>query len=113
MFILDTDNFRVQRFLAGQSSGVTIAGGRGTGTTLDKIGTSYALFVDTRLNIYVSEFANSRIAMWLNGNTTTGVLVSILHALLLFVYVVSLPPRSLVEMVPGNAGGNQCIAPAP
>ncbi|CAF1387345.1 unnamed protein product, partial [Rotaria magnacalcarata] len=42
MYILDRDNFRVVKWLAGQPLGFTVAGGRGTGTTLDKIGTSYA-----------------------------------------------------------------------
>ncbi|CAF5095304.1 unnamed protein product, partial [Rotaria sp. Silwood1] len=53
-----------------------VAGGHGTGTTLDKIGTSYAIYLDDQSNIYISEYSNHRVTIWLNGNTTAGSIVA-------------------------------------
>ena len=75
MYILDSANFRVMRWLAGQPTGAVVVGGRGTGATLDRIGTSYGLTLDAQANIYVSDWTNHRVTMWLDGNTTTGFLV--------------------------------------
>ena len=75
MYILDFSNYRVLRWQAGDPLGYVIAGGRGSGTTFDKIGTSYALFVDSQYNVYVSESSNNRVTMWATGNTNASVLV--------------------------------------
>lgn len=75
MYILDTYNYRVLKWQVGDPIGTTIVNGRGSGTTLDKIGRSNGFFVDTNYNIYVSEFGNNRITKWLNGNNTAGSLV--------------------------------------
>lgn len=72
MYIIDTSNYRVLKWIVGQPMGVVVAGGRGSGSTLDKIGTSYALYVDDQSNIYVSEYTNHRVTLWMNGNTTAG-----------------------------------------
>ncbi|CAF1986920.1 unnamed protein product, partial [Rotaria magnacalcarata] len=76
MYVMDTANYRVQKWFAGQPLGFTVAGGRGLGTTLDKLGTSYALYVDDQSNVYVSEYSNHRVTKWLNGNTTAGQIVA-------------------------------------
>lgn len=75
MFILDSFNYRVLRWQLGEPLGVVIAGGRGLGSTLDRLARSYGLFVDSQSNIYVSENGNHRVTRWLNGNTTAGILV--------------------------------------
>ncbi|CAF4109536.1 unnamed protein product [Rotaria magnacalcarata] len=76
MYILDTNNFRVVKWIRGQPLGFTVAGGRGTGTTLDKIGTSYAIYLDDQSNIYISEYANHRVTKWFNGNLTAGIRIA-------------------------------------
>ena len=77
MYILDTNNYRVVKWLRGEPLGFSVVGNRGPGSTLDKISTSYGMYVDEQMNIYVSEYANHRVTKWFNGNTTAGVLVSI------------------------------------
>ena len=77
MFIMDTLNYRVMKYLPGQPLGFAVAGNRGSGTTLDKIGTSYGIYLDDQLNIYISEYSNHRVTVWLNGNTTAGSIVCI------------------------------------
>ncbi|CAF3026954.1 unnamed protein product, partial [Rotaria sp. Silwood2] len=47
-----------------------------SGTTLNKIGTSYAIYVDDQSNIYISEYSNHRVTLWFNGNTTAGTIVA-------------------------------------
>ncbi|CAF5216614.1 unnamed protein product, partial [Rotaria magnacalcarata] len=57
----------------GQPIGFTVAGGRGSGATLDKISTSQGLYVDDQSRVYVSEIGNDRVTRW--DNTTIGVIV--------------------------------------
>ena len=75
MYILDSNNYRVLRWQLNEPLGYVVAGGRGSGSTFDRIGISYAMFVDGLLNIYVSEQGNHRVTFWTQGNTTAGVLV--------------------------------------
>lgn len=75
MYIADSANYRIQRWLPDQPVGYTVAGGRGNGATFDKIGLVYAIFVDDQGNVYVSENSNHRVTLWLAGNTTASRLV--------------------------------------
>lgn len=75
MYILDATNYRVLRWQLGEPLGYVVAGGRGLGSTFDRIGTSYGLFIDTQYNIYVSESSNNRVTRWAAGNTTASLLV--------------------------------------
>ena len=77
MYILDTNNYRVVKWVRGEPLGFSVVGNRGPGSTLDKFSTSYGMYVDKEMNIYVSDYANHRVTKWFNGNTTAGVVVSI------------------------------------
>ena len=76
MFIMDTSNYRIMRWDAGDPLGVIVAGGQGNGAAFNQIGVSYELFVDSQYNVYVSENSNHRITLWTILNMTSGVLVS-------------------------------------
>lgn len=76
LYVADSGNYRVQKWIPNQPIGFTVAGGRGNGATLDKVGTVYAIFVDGSGNIYVSEATNHRVVLWYATNTTMGQLVS-------------------------------------
>lgn len=75
MYILDYNNYRVLRWQLGDPLGYVVAGGRGSGSTFDKIGTSYGLFIDSQYNIYIGETGNNRVTKWAAGNTTASLLV--------------------------------------
>lgn len=75
MYILDTTNYRVLKWKVGEPLGTIVAGGNSWGSSLTQITTSYALFVDSQRNVYVSEYGNHRVTMWSPLNTTTGILV--------------------------------------
>ena len=79
MYIYDSANARIQKWVIGDPLGFTVAGGRGVGSTLDKLSSGNGLYVDDQGNIYVSENANHRVTLWFEGNTTIGRVVSFLH----------------------------------
>ena len=77
MFILDSSNYRVLKWQLGDQLGSIVVNGRGAGSTLDKIGISYAMCFDNLNNIYISENGNHRVTKWALSNNTVGQLVNI------------------------------------
>lgn len=75
LYIVDSLNYRVQKWINGQPLAFTVAGGRGSGSSLNRISMSYGVYVDSRAQVYVSEFSNNRVTRW--ANTTIGVIVSV------------------------------------
>ncbi len=76
MYILDSSNYRVLKWKLGDKLGSIVVNGRGSGTTLDKIGVSYAMCFDNQNNVFVSEYGNHRVTKWLITNNTVGQLVN-------------------------------------
>ena len=74
LYILDNLNYRVQMWIHSQPIGITVAGGRGSGTSLTMLSSAYGLYIDNQSVIYVSEYGNSRVTKWYNSSI--GVLVS-------------------------------------
>jgi hypothetical protein len=77
LFIADMSNHRVQKWLAGATSGTTVAGfGNGSSSA-----TFYGLYlpadvdVDSSGNVYVADTYNHRVVCWNNG-TTLGTVVA-------------------------------------
>ena len=75
MYILDTFNYRVLRWQIGEPRGFVVVGGRGNGAAFDRMGDTYAMFIDANWNIYISEYTNHRVTIWYQGNTAAGTLV--------------------------------------
>lgn len=66
VYVTDTNNHRVQFFLAGQLNATTIAGVSGSnGTTATRLNQPYSLTFDSQLNLYVSDTNNHRIQKFL------------------------------------------------
>lgn len=62
VYVADTQNHRIQFFLASQSDGVTIAGVTAVfGNSSTLLNTPYSLALDSQLNLYVSDTVNHRI----------------------------------------------------
>ena len=59
--------------------GFQVAGGNGTGSTLDKISFSYGLYVDDLHNVYVSDYGNHRVTLWMKNNASVGRVVCYFH----------------------------------
>lgn len=76
MFILDTSNYRVLRWKIGDPLGYVVAGVTGSASAaLTRISTSYAMYVDSQSNVYVSDSGNARVTKWSPTNTTYGMVV--------------------------------------
>ena len=82
MFILDSSNYRVLKWQLGDQLGSVVVNGRGSGSTLDKIGTSYAMCFDNQNFIYISEYGNHRVTKWPLSNNTLGQLVKSIRSFL-------------------------------
>lgn len=103
MFILDTYNFRVLRWQAGEPLGFLVAGGNGNGAAFNQLGYGYALFVDQQQNIFISDNSNHRVTRWSSANTTSGVLVILFTDLFSYSIDCLLLRRLLAETVPARA----------
>ncbi|CAF1284989.1 unnamed protein product [Didymodactylos carnosus] len=79
LYVLDYFNFRVQKYQLNESSyplnGTTIVGLFGHGSNNNQISNSFALFVDSAGNLYISDGYNHRVMLWTQG-ATTGVVVA-------------------------------------
>lgn len=66
MYVADTNNHRIQFFMAGQSVGVTIAGISGiSGSNSTMLKQAYSVELDNRLNLYVTDTFNQRVQKFL------------------------------------------------
>ena len=77
-------NHRVQKWVPGAASGVTVAGGNGTGAGANQFGYLLAIYVDAAGNIYATDNGVdgspvSRVQKWMPG-ATAGVTVAGGHA---------------------------------
>jgi sugar lactone lactonase YvrE len=72
LYIADCNNNRVQRWLAGASTGTTVSGQtNGTsGTSSSSLLYPAGVLVDSNSNIYVADSGNSRIQYWSAGATS-------------------------------------------
>ena len=62
IYVADSDNHRIQFFLAGQSNAITITGTTGVfGTNPNQLNCPYWVILDNQLNLYVSDTYNHRI----------------------------------------------------
>jgi hypothetical protein len=67
MYVSDEGNHRIQFFLAGYSSGKTIAGvTRVAGSTSQLLSRPSSLALDSQLNIYVADYINDRVQKFLH-----------------------------------------------
>jgi len=66
VYVADRANHRIQFFLVGQSTGVTIAGVTGaTGINSTRLNTPSSMTLDNQLNLYVADTNNHRIQKFL------------------------------------------------
>ena len=65
----------VLKWQKGDPLGYVVAGGAGGGAALTQIDTSYGFYVDSQSNIYISEYGNHRVTLWMTTNSSYGILV--------------------------------------
>ena len=88
LFVADYNNNRIQKITAAQIAGTTAgqtsssavattpAGGNGSGTAANQLSHPNGLYVDCSNNIYVADYSNNRVQLWLSaaasGSTIAG-----------------------------------------
>ena len=70
IYIADTQNNRVQKWLNGATSGITVAGGNGYGTGNNQTPFPSAIFLNSIGEIFVADNLNNRIQKWIEGQTS-------------------------------------------
>ncbi len=70
VYIADRVNFRVQKWLPGATTGVTVAGGNGPGAAPNQLSNNISgIFVDTQMVVYIADRGNHRVQKWVVGAT--------------------------------------------
>ncbi|CAF1953859.1 unnamed protein product [Rotaria magnacalcarata] len=57
-------------------NGVTVAGGKGKGSTTKELSSPFGLFVDDAQTVVIADRWNHRIIQWKSGNTTNGQVIA-------------------------------------
>jgi hypothetical protein len=75
VYVADTNNNRVQKWLPGATVGLTVAGGNGQGGAANQLSNPGGIFVDHKGDVYVADGNNGRVQEWAPG-ATSGVTVA-------------------------------------
>lgn len=75
MYVVDSKNNRIQKWLKGATSGTIVAGGNGAGTNANQLNLPIGFFVDNTGNMYIADANNHRVQKWA-PNAVTGVTVA-------------------------------------
>ncbi len=69
LYISESNNHRVQKWIPGASAGTTIAGQNDgiSGSTLTRLNSPRDVQVDANENVYIADLYNHRIVMWSHG----------------------------------------------
>ena len=67
LYVSDTDNNRVMKWMKGTTEGIVVAGGNGHGKGLTQLSQPRGLWVDGCGHVYVVDFGNHRVMRWEKG----------------------------------------------
>ncbi|MDA9101541.1 NHL repeat-containing protein, partial [bacterium] len=73
VYVADTKNHRVIKWVPGSTEGIVVAGGNGAGSDLNQLNNPTDIHVDNDGNLYVLDTKNNRIVIW-SSNSSQGVL---------------------------------------
>ncbi len=75
IYVADFGNNRVQKWVHGVDSGITVAGGNGAGNAANQLYQPSGIAFDTASNMYVADAYNNRVQKWAPG-ASSGVTVA-------------------------------------
>ena len=67
LYVTDDGKAEVRRYRRGESQGTVVAGGNGSGNSLDQLSYPEYVFVDRDHSVYVSDVGNHRVMKWVEG----------------------------------------------
>ncbi|CAF4074014.1 unnamed protein product, partial [Adineta steineri] len=71
LYVADFSNHRIQKWLNGASNGTTVAGQSGvSGSALNQLNEPFTLTMDMNKSLYIVDYGNNRIVLWLLGSTS-------------------------------------------
>ena len=75
LYVADSGNHRIQRWVVGETTGTTVAGGNSAGSALNQLYSPRVVISDSNENLYISDTNNHRIVMWSSGASVDIVIV--------------------------------------
>ncbi|CAF1147652.1 unnamed protein product [Adineta steineri] len=70
LYVADSGNHRIQKWLYGASNGTTVAGTGVSGSALNQLNSPATLIMGTNGSMYIVDYGNHRIVLWLLGSTS-------------------------------------------
>ncbi|CAF4349848.1 unnamed protein product, partial [Rotaria sp. Silwood2] len=67
LYVTDDRKHEVRRYRRGESQGIVVAGGNGSGNRFDQLSYLRYVFVDRDHSVYVPEYGNHRVMKWVEG----------------------------------------------
>jgi DNA-binding beta-propeller fold protein YncE len=67
VYVVDTSNHRVMKWIKNATEGIVVAGGNGKGDKLTQLSKPLGVIVDHLGNVYVTDTDNDRVMRWING----------------------------------------------
>ncbi|CAF2774909.1 unnamed protein product [Rotaria sp. Silwood2] len=75
VYIADSGNHRVMKWVVGAKEGIVVAGGNGKGDRMDQLSDPQSMIVDQMGTVYVADWDNHRIMRWFNGSKSGSVII--------------------------------------
>jgi hypothetical protein len=69
LYIADTFNQRILKWLPNATRGILVAGGQGQGSNSTQLNCPYVVFADRSENVYVADTGNNRVQYFINGTS--------------------------------------------
>ena len=77
LYVADSGNHRIQQWIIGTSTGITVAGGNSNGSGLNQLDSPRSVISDSSGILYISDTSNHRIMMWVPGASSGTVIAGI------------------------------------
>lgn len=75
VYVVDTSNHRVMKWMKNATQGIIVAGGNNRGKNLTQLSDPLGVFMDHLGNVYVADTSNHRVMRWINGATEGSIIV--------------------------------------
>ncbi|CAF3743386.1 unnamed protein product [Rotaria sp. Silwood1] len=67
LYIVDSNNHRIQKYLFGALTGQTVAGNGTSGSSQYQLSYPLTMMIDSNENLYISDTSNARVQYWPKG----------------------------------------------
>ncbi len=75
IYVVESNNHRVTKWVPGATEGIVVAGGNGSGNASNQLNSPHGITIDSNSNLYISDTYNNRVMKWA-PDATEGVLVA-------------------------------------